>query len=37
LSQEEIEGYLREYLGVSKIIWLKEGIAGTIQTVMWTT
>ena len=28
LSQEEIEGYLREYLGVSKIIWLKEGIAG---------
>lgn len=28
LSQEEIEGYLREYLGVSKIIWLKEGITG---------
>ena len=28
LSQEEIEGYLREYLGVSKIIWLMEGIAG---------
>jgi len=28
LSQEEIESYLREYLGVRKIIWLKEGIAG---------
>ncbi|HQE97138.1 MAG TPA: agmatine deiminase family protein, partial [Methanothrix sp.] len=28
LRREEIEGYLREYLGVSKIIWLKEGIAG---------
>ena len=28
LRREEIEGYLREYLGVSKIIWLKEGIDG---------
>ena len=28
LSREKIEGYLREYLGVSKVIWLKEGIAG---------
>jgi agmatine deiminase len=28
LNKEEIEGYLREYLGVSKIIWLREGIAG---------
>jgi agmatine deiminase len=28
LSKEKIEGYLREFLGVSKVIWLKEGIAG---------
>jgi agmatine deiminase len=28
LEKEEIEAYLREYLNVSKIIWLKEGIAG---------
>ena len=28
LSREEIEGYLREYLGISKVIWLKQGIAG---------
>jgi len=28
LSREEIESRLREFLGVSKIIWLKEGIAG---------
>lgn len=28
LSKKEIEGYLGEYLGVSKVIWLKEGIAG---------
>jgi agmatine deiminase len=28
LSREEIEVYLREYLGVDKIIWLPEGIAG---------
>jgi agmatine deiminase len=28
LNKEKIEGYLREYLSVSKIIWLKEGIAG---------
>ena len=28
LNREKIEGYLREYLGVSKVIWLKEGIAG---------
>jgi len=28
LSKDEIEVYLREYLGVDKIIWLPEGIAG---------
>lgn len=28
LDKEEIEAYLREYLGISKIIWLKQGIAG---------
>jgi agmatine deiminase len=28
LSREEIECYLREYLGVRKVIWLKEGIVG---------
>ncbi len=28
LSREEIEGYLKDYLGVTKVIWLKEGIAG---------
>lgn len=28
LNQEEIECSLREYLGVSKVVWLKEGIAG---------
>ncbi len=26
LSKEEIEGKLRDYLGVSKVIWLKNGI-----------
>ncbi|MEW6529037.1 MAG: agmatine deiminase family protein [Candidatus Micrarchaeota archaeon] len=28
LSRNEIEKYLRDYLGVSKIIWLKSGIEG---------
>ncbi len=28
LNKEKIEGYLKEYLGLSKVIWLKEGIAG---------
>jgi len=28
LDRVEIEGYLREYLNVRKVIWLKEGIAG---------
>ncbi len=28
LNKEEIETYLKEYLSVSKVIWLKEGIAG---------
>ena len=28
LGKEEIEAYLKEYLGVSKVIWLKQGIAG---------
>ena len=28
LNKEEIESYLREFLGVQKVIWLKEGIAG---------
>ena len=28
LSKEEIEEYLREYLGVDLILWLGEGIAG---------
>lgn len=28
LSREEIENYLKEYLNVSNVLWLKEGIAG---------
>src|SRR5688500_12458390 len=28
LSKGEIEGYLREYVGVSNILWLGEGIVG---------
>jgi agmatine deiminase len=28
LRREEIEGYLNEYLGTRKVIWLKDGIAG---------
>ena len=28
LRKEEIEVYLREFLGAKKVIWLKEGIAG---------
>ena len=28
LNKEEIETYLKEFLGVQKVIWLKEGIAG---------
>lgn len=28
LTKAEIEGYLKDYLGVNKIIWLKEGVAG---------
>jgi agmatine deiminase len=28
LSREEIEQYLRDYLGVTKVLWLGEGIVG---------
>lgn len=28
LNKEEIESYLKEFLGASKVIWLLEGIAG---------
>ncbi|MDD1653310.1 MAG: agmatine deiminase family protein [Methanomicrobiales archaeon] len=28
LSREEIGAYLQEYLGVTTVVWLKEGIAG---------
>ncbi len=28
LSRGEIEGYLRDYLGIRHVIWLKEGISG---------
>ncbi len=28
LSRERIEGYLKDYLGVSKILWLGDGIVG---------
>lgn len=28
LNREQIEGYLREHLGATNILWLKEGIAG---------
>lgn len=28
LSREEIEGYLKDYLGVTHVIWLREGIIG---------
>ena len=27
-NQEQIEDYLKQYLNVSKVLWLKEGIAG---------
>ena len=28
LTKEQIEGYLRDYLGVSNVLWLGEGIEG---------
>ena len=28
LEREEIQGYLRDYLGVQKVLWLSEGIVG---------
>jgi agmatine deiminase len=28
LNREQIEGYLRDYLGITKVLWLKEGIVG---------
>ncbi|PAF18724.1 agmatine deiminase [Terribacillus saccharophilus] len=28
LSKEDIEAYLRQYLGIEKVIWLKRGVAG---------
>ena len=28
LSKAQIEKYLRDYLGISEVLWLKEGIAG---------
>ncbi len=28
LSRGQIENYLKEYLGVSRVVWLKEGIVG---------
>ena len=28
LSRDQIEQYLRDYLGVTKVLWLKEGIVG---------
>lgn len=28
LSEEQIEGFLKEYLGVVKVIWLNDGIVG---------
>jgi len=28
LTREQIERYLRQYLGVAKVIWLKRGLAG---------
>jgi agmatine deiminase len=28
LGKEQIENYLKDYLGVSQVVWLKEGIAG---------
>lgn len=28
LSREEVENYLKEYLNVSRVLWLREGIAG---------
>ncbi|SDB97442.1 agmatine deiminase [Terribacillus halophilus] len=28
LSKEDIEAYLRHYLGIEKVIWLKRGVAG---------
>jgi agmatine deiminase len=28
LNREQIEGYLRDYLGVEHILWLGDGIAG---------
>lgn len=28
LSKKEIEGYLKDWLGITKVVWLKEGIEG---------
>ena len=28
LSRENLENYLKDYLGVSRVVWLKEGIVG---------
>ncbi|MEW6036263.1 MAG: agmatine deiminase family protein [Candidatus Micrarchaeota archaeon] len=28
MSKFQLEGYLKEYLGAAKVVWLKEGIAG---------
>ena len=28
LSKEEIAGYLRNYLGITNLVWLGEGISG---------
>ena len=32
LSREEIEQYLKDYLGVTKVLWLGEGIVGRVAT-----
>jgi len=32
LSKTEIEHYLKDYLGVEKVLWLGEGIVATTQT-----
>jgi len=35
LNQQQIEQYLRDFLGVANILWLGDGIAGDDTDGMW--